>query len=101
MSKSGTGWEANEQTVAREESGTGTVHLALGRETREQKSVTGEVGKRRSGKEISQPFPFPSRSRTVPTTFPVPIFTARSPGKYSFTSFRCVNLEETAVLISV
>ena len=34
-------------------SGTGTVYLAVGRETREQKSVTGEVGKHRSGKEIS------------------------------------------------
>ena len=83
MSKSGTGtgWEASRQVVGgREESGTGTVHLAVGRETREQKSVTGEVGKHRSGKEISQPFPFPYCSRTVPTTFPVPTFTARSPG---------------------
>ena len=81
MSKSGTGtrWEASGQIVAREESGTGTVHLAVRQETREQESVTGEVGKNRSGKEISQPFPFPYRSRTVPTTFPVPIFTARSP----------------------
>ena len=35
------------------DSGTGTVYLAVGRETREQKSVTGEVGKHRSGKEIS------------------------------------------------
>ena len=34
-------------------SGTGTVYLAVGRETREQKSVTGEVGKHRLGKEIS------------------------------------------------
>ena len=34
-------------------SGTGTVYPAVGRETREQKSVTGEVGKHRSGKEIS------------------------------------------------
>ena len=34
-------------------SGTGTVYLAVGRETREHKSVTGEVGKQRSGKEIS------------------------------------------------
>ena len=59
----------------------GIVHLAVGRETREHKSVTGEVGKHRSGKEIPQPFPFPYRSRTVPTTFPVPTFTARSPGK--------------------
>ena len=33
-------------------SGTGTVYLAVGRETREQKSVTGEVKKHRSGKEI-------------------------------------------------
>ena len=59
MSKSGTGWEASGQMVAREESGTGTVHLAVGRETRKQKSVTGEVEKHRSGKEISRPFPFP------------------------------------------
>ena len=73
-SGTGTGWEASRQIVAREESGTGIVHLAVGRETREQKSVTGEVGKHRSGKEISQRFPFPYRSRTVPT------FTARSPG---------------------
>ena len=35
------------------DSGTGTVYLAVGRETRERKSVTGEVGKHRSGKEIS------------------------------------------------
>ena len=34
-------------------SGTGTVYPAVGRETREHKSVTGEVGKHRSGKEIS------------------------------------------------
>ena len=34
-------------------SGTGTVYLAVGRETREHKSVAGEVGKHRSGKEIS------------------------------------------------
>ena len=61
MSKSGTGWEASGQIVAREECGTGTVHLAVGRETRKQKSVTGEVGKHRSGKEISRPFPFPYR----------------------------------------
>ena len=57
-SGTGTGWEASGQIVTREESGTGTVHLAVGRETREQKSVTGEVGKHRSGKEISQPFPY-------------------------------------------
>ena len=31
-------------------SGSGTVYLAVGRETQEQKSVTGEVGKHRSGK---------------------------------------------------
>ena len=82
VSKSGTGTgrEASEQIVSREESGTGTVHLAVGRETREHKSVTGEVGKHRSGKKISQPFPLPYRSRTAPTTFPVPTFTARSPG---------------------
>ena len=84
MSKSGTGtgWEASGQIVAREESGTGILDFAVGRETREQKSVTGEVGKHRSGKEISQLFPFPYRSRTVPTTFPVPTFTARSPDIY-------------------
>ena len=75
MSKSRTGCEASGQIVAREDNGTGTVHLAVGRETQEQKSVTGEVGKHRSGKEISQPFSFPYRSRTVPT------FTARSPEK--------------------
>ena len=40
---------------------------------------TGEVGKHRWGKEISQPFRFPYRSRTVLTIFPVPTFTARSP----------------------
>ena len=84
MSKSGTGtgWEASGQIVAREESGTGILDFAVGRETREQKSVTGEVGKHRLGKEISQLFPFPYRSRTVPTTFPVPTFTARSPDIY-------------------
>ena len=60
-SGTGTGWEASGQIVAREESGTGTVHLAVGRETREHKLVTEEVGKHRSGKEISQPFPFPYR----------------------------------------
>ena len=53
-------------------SGTGTVYLAVGGETREQKSVTGEVGKHRSGKEISYPFPFPYRSRTVPDHFSRP-----------------------------
>ena len=45
---------------------TGTVHLAVGRETRKQKSVTGEVGKHRSGKEISRPFPFPYRPDLYP-----------------------------------
>ena len=52
---------------------TGTVYLAVGRETREQKSVTGEVGK---GNIVTVPVPVP-----FPTTFPVPTFTARSPGK--------------------
>ena len=33
---SGTGWEASGQIVARQEIGTRTVHLAVGRETREQ-----------------------------------------------------------------
>ena len=63
MSKSGTGtgWEASGQIVVREESRTGTVHLAVGRETREQKPVMGEVGKHRSGEEISRPFPLPYR----------------------------------------
>ena len=59
------------------------MYLAVGWESREQKSVTGEVGKHRAGKKISQPFPFPYRSRTVPTIFPVPTFTARSPEKSS------------------
>ena len=79
VSKSGKGWEASGQIVAREESGTGTtVHLAVGRETREQKSVTGEVGKGNIA-TVSVPY----RSRTVPTTFfPVPTFTARSPGYF-------------------
>ena len=43
-----------------------------GRETQEQESVTREIGNHRSGKEISFPFPFPYRSRTVPDHFSRP-----------------------------
>ena len=82
------------------DSGTGrewdeNVYLAMGRETREQKSVTGEVGKHWSGKKISQPFPFPSRSRTVPTTFPVPTFTARSPAIFGYPPVVCTGQNST------
>ena len=74
-------WDGRKSVKVRNEmgsewadSGTGTVYLAVGEETREHKSVTGEVGKHRSGKEISFPFPFPFpyRSRPLFPSRPLP-----------------------------
>ena len=70
VSKSGTGWEASGQIVVREENGTGTVHLAVGRERgniNQKRERSGNIGRERKYRDRS-------RSRTVPT------FTARSPG---------------------
>lgn len=82
--KSEAGWEASGQMVARKESGAGrAVRLAARRETQEQKPTPVEVEKLRLGKQISQLFPFPYHSRTVPTTFSFPAFTARFPEKHN------------------
>ena len=54
-------------------SGTGTVYLTVRRETREQKSVKGEVGKQRLGNiGRERKYGNRSRSRTVPDHFSRP-----------------------------